>query len=129
MNMAEDALVYFYMMFHVSHVYILNQDGYFYCDNGASLVRSGDMQNRKACLEEGEKVVGLITKKMCAITEKTFYHFAKSMRRDLLFYHRHRKWMMRKLIHRDFFSRNFFKGIYAAELISYKLHKAIRKRL
>lgn len=128
-NMAEDALIYFYMFFNVSTIYLLNQKGYFYCENAQSLSKAPDVQKMMCSLAEEAQVIALITQGLKTIEDRKFYHFSKAMRRDLLYYHRHRKWMIRKLIHKDFFSRNFFKGIYGAEVINYKLYKKMRKIL
>lgn len=91
LNMAEDVLVYFLMLFHLSSFFILNQEGYFYCKNSESLTQTNDLQKQTYSLYEEQEVIHFISQKLPKIYEKLFLRFAKTMLRDLKFYHQHRK--------------------------------------
>lgn len=91
LNMAEDALVYFLMLFHLSYFFILNQEGYFYCKNSESLTQTKDLQRQTLCLYEEQEVIKFISQKLPTIDDKTFLRFAKTMLRDLKLYHQYRK--------------------------------------
>lgn len=90
-NMAEDALVYFNLLFNTSSVYILGEEGYFYCKNDSSL-----MNNPQSTTQEHKEVLNLIAKKIRSIPDShphnpAFRRFAKVMLNDLKNHYRYRK--------------------------------------
>lgn len=126
LNMAEDVLAYFLILFHTSSLFFLDQEGYFYCDNAESLTRNPNIENKIENLIEEEAVIQYILQTLPTISNQAFFRLAKVMLRNLKFYHQRNKNALPYLKHKTLGSKILMKWKNLLTSLEYKIRKNIK---
>lgn len=129
LNMAEDALIFFLVLSCTSSLFILKQNGYYYCSNDQSITRNNDLSSRIINMQEEEKVIELISSKLPTIKERAFAKFAKTMLKELNFIHHNRKINLLYLKHPNLFFRAIASISNRANTLLYHVEKKINRWL